>query len=303
MSDTRVSRRRSVRTLGRFSRGASARRVERGVRSCDPGGQVASRVPRGRASSRRREGTEGPQGERKIFARVPELGSLALGLSRAPMARARSRRARHRRAHAVQTTRTRDLRGQRCPTEASRAVAPKRARSSTSSGAPGRAREGAREGGKHRKAGNLPGTRRLGNAAHLPQKNPKLASSRQSRSRQATPLPSRPYAAVSTQARDPSPSPLRALLGVTEGHRRSGASFGEREMPFGVLVFLSLNTHTQLSMRFEGSSCPRPSPSECFSFLQVYASEPMNLRRFFRVATSLKKIYSIADFPFRQSSQ
>ena len=160
MSDTRVSRRRSVRTLGRFSRGASARRVERGVRSCDPGGQVASRVPRGRASSRRREGTEGPQGERKIFARVPELGSLALGLSRAPIARARSRRARHRRAHAVQTTRTRDLRGHRCPREASRAVAPKRARSSTSSGAPGRAREGAREGGKHRKAGNLPGTHR-----------------------------------------------------------------------------------------------------------------------------------------------
>ena len=160
MSDTRVSRRRSVRRLGRFSRGASARRVERRVRSCDTGGQVASRVPRGRASSRRREGTEGPQGERVIFARVPELGSLALGLSRAPIARARSRRARHRRAHAVQTTRTRDIRGQRCPREASRAVAPKRARSSTSSGAPGRAREGAREGGKHRKAGNLPGTHR-----------------------------------------------------------------------------------------------------------------------------------------------
>lgn len=31
-------------------------------------------------------------------------------------------------------------------------------------------------------------------------------------------------------------------------------------------------------------------PSECFSFLQVYASEPMNLQRFFRVATSLKKM-------------
>ena len=66
-----------------------------------------------------------------------------------------------------------------------------------------------------------------GNAAHLPQENPELASSRQSRSRQATPLPSRPYVAVSTQARDPSPSPLRALLEVTEGlHRRSGATFG-----------------------------------------------------------------------------
>ena len=65
-----------------------------------------------------------------------------------------------------------------------------------------------------------------GNAAHLPQENPKLASSRQSRSRQAIPLPSRPYAAVSTRARDPSPSPLRALLEVTKGHRRSGATFG-----------------------------------------------------------------------------
>ena len=43
-------------------------------------------------------------------------------------------------------------------------------------------------------------------------------------------------------------------------------------------------------MRFQGSSCPRPSPSGCFSFLQVHASEPMNLQRFFRVAISLKKM-------------
>ena len=212
MSDTRVSRRRSVRTLGRFSRGASVRRVECRVLTCDPGGRIASRVP---AAAHRRgdaRGQRGPSEKKKYSRTVPEPGSLALGLSRAPIARARSRRARHRRAHAVQTTHSRDLRAQIHPGEAYRTVAPKRARSLTSGGAPGRAREGAREGGKHRKAGNLPGTRRLGNAAHLPQKNPKLASSRQSRSRQATPLPSRPYAAVSTQAGDPSPRPLRALL-------------------------------------------------------------------------------------------
>ena len=137
MSDTRVSRRRSVRTLGRSSRGASVRRVECRVLTCDPGGRIASRVP---AAAHRRgdaRGQRGPSEKKKYSRTVPEPGSLALGLSRAPIARARSRRARHRRAHAVQTTHSRDLRAQIHPGEAYRTVAPKRARSLTSGGAPG----------------------------------------------------------------------------------------------------------------------------------------------------------------------
>ena len=56
-------------------------------------------------------------------------------------------------------------------------------------------------------------------------------------------------------------------------------------------------------MRYEGSSCPRQSPSECFSFLQACASEPMNLQRFFRVVISLKIIIFHPEFLFRKASQ
>ena len=139
------------------SRGASVRRVERRVLTCDPGGRIASRVP---AAAHRRgdaRGQRGPSEKKKIFSDSSGTRLSGARLSRAPIARARSRRARHRRAHAVQTTHSRDLRAQIHPGEAYRTVAPKRARSLTSGGAPGRAREGAREGGKHRKAGNLAG--------------------------------------------------------------------------------------------------------------------------------------------------
>lgn len=139
------------------ARGGSSAESHRAIRA------VRWRLGSPAAAHRRGDarGQRGPREKEKYsLAFRNSVGSLALGLSRAPIARARSRRARHRRAHAVWKTRTRDLRGHRCPREASRAVAPKRARSSTSSGAPGCAREGAREGGKHRKAGNLPGTHR-----------------------------------------------------------------------------------------------------------------------------------------------
>ena len=195
---------------GGSSRGASVRRVECRVLTCDPGGRIASRVPpRPRIVAATRGDRGAPVRKRNILGQFRNPALWRSG-SREPRLHARALGGSRRELTPWETTHSRDLRAQIHPGEAYRTVAPKRARSLTSGGAPGRRgrARGRAENTERREICREPvgsETRRA------PQKNPKLASSRQSRSR-ARALPSRPYAAVSTQAGDLLPRPLRALL-------------------------------------------------------------------------------------------